>query len=238
MGTEHKTTLPTTAQRQDSIMCFLYLLPFLGLMWLSLCPVSAFFLAMIACIAALMHDTSGPSCSSRRSRCSRHGQSACVLDEFFLFAPFCEPQSATKRSRAAKLELAEKDDAYEVKLETPGVKKADLSIDLTGKKLTVKGKPDDTSSEHPAPKKTKEKTKEGDAWEWDMASEPSSPGSSPEASEPLQAKAKASSKAPSRHVLHQERNFDSFERVVHLPNNASEDAAAVRASYVDGVLSI
>merc|ERR1711907_848428 len=207
MGTEHKTTLPTTAQRQDSIMCFLYLLPFLGLMWLSLCPVSAFFLAMIACIAALMHDTSGPSCSSRRSRCSRHGQSACVLDEFFLFAPFCEPQSATKRSRAAKLELAEKDDAYEVKLETPGVKKADLSIDLTGKKLTVKGKPDDTSSEHPAPKKTKEK-------------------------------AKAASKAPSRHVLHQERNFDSFERVVHLPNNASEDAAAVRASYVDGVLSI
>merc|ERR1719378_747148 len=123
-----------------------------------------------------------------------------------------------KRARAAKLEVTEREDAYEVKIETPGVRKTDLSIELSDNVLTIKGETRQATEAAP----------EAEAAPAEAVTE-----AAPEAAEETD-----KPKAPSRRTHRQERFHSSFQRAVRLPRDASSDASAVVASYADGVLSI
>merc|ERR1711998_378728 len=85
--------------------------------------------------------------------------------------------------------------------------------------LTIKGT--ETRHDDPEPA-TASSTPASSDEEWEMASETA----------PKAASAKAKAPAPAR------RPGSSFERTVRLPRNASNDASEVRASYVDGLLTV
>ena len=54
-----------------------------------------------------------------------------------LFRGFCRPVRAGREAVSIKLDVAEKDDAYVVRAEIPGVAKDDIQVSIEGNQVTI-----------------------------------------------------------------------------------------------------